>query len=675
MIKFKERMLKGNVKPFSQEAVKMAVFGENVKSRSITQKMYLSKTKTMPHLDRMTAYSKDIDKDGVGNAMDCYPFDKSRHGFFQKAKNLVTGKGFVDDEPTPEQVTSFNNMVDDTRAEINIEDERRLYEEANTLPQKDQYGEEYKSSRKKSKNEPEINFILKETPEETQKKIDEANESYENYQRKEKKKELKEKERKYMEEKKTSDYLDKKVEDIKTKGKEIKNKLSEISSTVKGKVKEKRQEFKGYEQEGFYGKEPEQKLSEEEIKQNKQSIADAEFKLRQAVNKERETRDQAKAMEDEMKIQGEDKVFSKKILNKKLENIRAKSKVSTLQDMLAEEHKKYDTSGSKNKTEDKNRGFFGNISHNVFIGTSEKYGKMKRGLSRTAGYMNIEPSRRQALKDEDLSEAIKVTEQKAEKQAYGQSKDFYGVYTSQLKDLKAKKSELGNKGYLSALSNLKKTGGEYKEITEKQEKLAKIQAETTIKSNYAERAKAKALIEKAKYDIAYNERNRRILPLQERYEQVTRQVNIKRQMYNLQGTGKPGFMPMKMEKNYDFGDKLGFKGGFSNKESISGYDNARKLGDPNKPRFRYVPDTFSFTRKSDYLEKPLRSGALPGTTVNTTQKQFKMGSYPSTRPMTGYRRELVGYGGYSKVGRRKGRGKDKKTFTKYATTYFFKGKR
>ena len=157
-------------------------------------------------------------------------------------------------------------------------------------------------------------------------------------------------------------------------------------------------------------------------------------------------------------------------------------------------------------------------------------------------------------------------------------------------------------------------------------------------------------------------------------EDITRQFIIKRQLYYLQGTGKPGFTQLKMEKQYNFGDNLGFKGGFSNKESISGYDMARKFS-PDKPRFKYVPDIHSFTRKSDYLEKPLRTGALPGTVVNTLKKPFKQGSYPSTKPMMGYRRELVGYGGYSKVGRRKGRTQEKKTFKKYASTYFFKGKK
>lgn len=57
-------------------------------SRDLTNNQYRARLARKPVLDRMTSYFSDEDGDGVINLQDCYPGDKSKHGFFSGIQSI-----------------------------------------------------------------------------------------------------------------------------------------------------------------------------------------------------------------------------------------------------------------------------------------------------------------------------------------------------------------------------------------------------------------------------------------------------------------------------------------------------------------------------------------------------------------------------------------------------------
>lgn len=57
-------------------------------SRDLTNNQYRARLARKPVLDRMTSYFSDEDGDGVVNLQDCYPGDKSKHGFFSGIQSI-----------------------------------------------------------------------------------------------------------------------------------------------------------------------------------------------------------------------------------------------------------------------------------------------------------------------------------------------------------------------------------------------------------------------------------------------------------------------------------------------------------------------------------------------------------------------------------------------------------
>lgn len=109
--------------------------------KNTTQKQYLKKIKQRNIISRFSSYYTDVDGDRVVNAMDCYPFDKSRHGVgswlkdkYTYAKSYVTApryKGEDLEEHNKKVIEAENAQIEDAEDQMSFIKKTRFkaYEE------------------------------------------------------------------------------------------------------------------------------------------------------------------------------------------------------------------------------------------------------------------------------------------------------------------------------------------------------------------------------------------------------------------------------------------------------------------------------------------------------------------------------------------------------------------
>jgi hypothetical protein len=69
----------------------------------------------------------DWDGDGVVNGLDCDPMNPNKHGFFTKAKNLLTGKGYREDTKREKERAEFAKRQKEVTKEVDKEAQEREY--------------------------------------------------------------------------------------------------------------------------------------------------------------------------------------------------------------------------------------------------------------------------------------------------------------------------------------------------------------------------------------------------------------------------------------------------------------------------------------------------------------------------------------------------------------------
>lgn len=90
----------------------------------------------------------------------------------------------------------------------------------------------------------------------------------------------------------------------------------------------------------------------------------------------------------------------------------------------------------------------------------------------------------------------------------------------------------------------------------------------------------------------------------------------------------------------------------------------RKRYTLSAPRFIYVRNIKSFTRKTTRLKVEDTPRVGSASNVRYDPKQIGAGNYPYTKPMKGFDRVFVGYGPYRGKGRQK-KGKSRSAFKSF----------
>ena len=94
-----------------------SLFPKMKKQKSIIPNIKMPQQQFLKRTSGMKQRFTDHDRDGVVSGLDCFPFDKKRHGIVSKAKNWIKGEGFRENEEIEQAVENERENLEMTRKE------------------------------------------------------------------------------------------------------------------------------------------------------------------------------------------------------------------------------------------------------------------------------------------------------------------------------------------------------------------------------------------------------------------------------------------------------------------------------------------------------------------------------------------------------------------------------
>ena len=646
--------------------------------KNTTQKQYLRQIKKRHPIIRFPSYYTDVDGDRVVNAMDCYPFDGSRHGFFgdawKKAKGYFKGQNENESE---QENTDQSEKIKTYGGYVKIKDNSDSY-----------YNKEYATENGAQKN--------------GAKKIDEE--------------ELKRAEIEYekgLGEEQIKRQRELRAEQIKSQQEqreEADEKIREENLRRQKQNKENREDsmFQRYKETGFKNYESPHKTAarhKSRINEAKVNIPVMEARLHNEKIRQDEINDKYEEVIKQYE-NAENKTDKKKLKEqlKELEKTTTKNyeRISALNmDKLGEEQdirigEKYRKTFPKQKY-----GAFGSFKESIIEDIGFGIGKVKRAKAKIMGYRTYEPEQREEQKVKEVIRAKEHLEAQIEKTESLTRASMAGLPEKQqsamdksinkLRD-RYKHEEISDKDYLKALE---KQHGWIQNKAELEKKSILGELSLKDKETATKKTQLKHQDEYAKLQIAMSKENIGLTRIKAQSERARAGLGIAQA-----GTEMERIRQYKQaQMGGSFGGLSGFMitgqqerpmpgWGQNDKPSATGGETSAMIGniipyepkyipkpvslgqptgrfDPEAPKFVYRKKAGAFTRKSTRVTAEEKGTLMPGMVSQPSTKKRAGSMYPWTKPMKGWERIYAGKGKHIKKGRpKKGKSKFGVTATK-----------
>ena len=708
------------------------------KHYNLPQKKFLKKHK----LNDLALFT-DHDKDGVISGADCYPFDPTRHGKlwdwvkekvgYSKPIEREIEKEHDPDYPTPDEEYDEEEYTPLPGHRVLGAEEKEYDETAKpfikAVKQRDEIKSEYDEESEKLSD---IKKEISELAEKKERDKQSFDQEVQNIISEEEK--TKEKLSKYEEilkqrqtdlEKIKSPEIQKKIEDIKSRKKE----LSRDKSNLQGKIirlereKEKSihpERYNEIETELSRLKEQKENITQLYQKERGKELAYSGEFIKQDIKAKRDLIDDKTTRLSEL---SKKKEFLPKEHDISMKYITDSSLIRQAQQQKQEEKLK-PILEKKQKTEQlvkttwqggeyegvkyKPLKSYADQSFTERIGTAIKdkkdeiYKEARMKVGKHTGYAFEPKARREEYAKEQLSRDIKDKERQFFRAASHLEGDAFTLAKRKMdfllktvgpearkkrddsiKEKGSKKESLSYRGlqidpqdhkfYLDSLKSLTKATEEKADIDIKSRKLAM--------------AEKQAGLEYAKVKMIQSRENLMTLPLKGASERASARMTTliaERQMrppsMSLSGIIKPvrSSQPIEMQRETSLGGFMVTRP----QRSVSDFADQENY-DSTAPKYVYKRDPLSFTRKSSRRAPGEAREELPGTRSDALITPRSGSSYPWTKPMVGWQREVSGYGRTTKRGRRKGTKlkssfpvqKKKQKFVPFQSTYHLKGKK
>jgi len=647
-----------------------------------TQKQYLRSMKRKPVADRMLDYFKDSDGDMVVNALDCRPFDSSKHGVFSKAANWARGRGYREDSdvPQPVPVRQFHTDVESHNQRIEQEAEREKNNKWIRLATN--------KENKQIKDKTEINKI-NESIEDKAEERDMQRIAKKVFGSQEKEAE----EAKWNRKRRVKAQLD---EDAEKQNEQIKEKKKKAKLMNERKIRGKEAYGQGKYGQGFFQKskdelsklEKEKKKADEKYKKEVKEADEAKTKYEEYIKKETTDPAEEKKLEAEMKKQAREETEAKKERNK----VKAP---------YGSAKKEFESKFGKVDKKQATGGFFKENIKDIAV---SGFGKVARTASRSTGYLFESPEEKKRLSKQDSETSYARLKQRAERA---------GVPAAELKKLEERR-----RGYSMEYIPIKEKGtGNITGYREKKKKLSDAETLTGFSFGSIVKGKVDRLEEGRAKEKEYKKLEKKELTMRtldsQRKAEMSR-LNLDRTAFerkrlkevtsgrqsSLGGNSRGSIFG---GTSWPYSESQSFYGPTPNistfssmntpssinqlsSNSLPGYLPEPSSGrfDSSAPKFTYKRQVGSFTRKTSRVRKGdvLQIGKSSSPSV----KKRKGSAYPWTKPMQGWTRVYEGSGRVVGKGRKKKSQAGiksfyteikpkKQTFQPYASTYELKGKK